>query len=117
MLSISPSSLYSPAFLSCLVYSTFSVVMVLANKLVVSTFEFRATLLLLVFQNSCAVVMAVGGRALGFLSFENFSLRTAVQWLPANVLFCAMLFTGFKRYGACVRPHPWWPPTETHRVL
>jgi hypothetical protein len=97
MFGISPTSLYSPGFLSCLVYSTFSIVMVLANKLVVSSFEFRATLVLLVFQNTCAVVMALAGRALTWLSFENFTLRTAVQWLPVNILFCLMLYTGFKR--------------------
>lgn len=96
MFGISPTSLYSPGFLSCLVYSTFSIVMVLANKLVVSSFEFRATLVLLVFQNTCAVVMALAGRALTWLSFENFTLRTAVQWLPVNILFCLMLYTGFK---------------------
>ncbi len=110
MLGVSAASLYSPAFLSCLVYSTFSIVMVLANKLVVSSFEFRATLILLVFQNTCAVVMALVGRAMAWLTFENFTLRTAVQWLPVNVLFCLMLYTGFKRYMvalACTETDGW----------
>ena len=71
--------------------------MVLANKLVVSTYVFKSTLVLLVFQNTCAVVMTLGGRAVGWLSFEQFHRRTALQWLPVNLLFCLMLFTGFKR--------------------
>jgi hypothetical protein len=94
---ISAQSLYSPAFLSCLVYSAFSIIMVLANKLIVTNFGFDSTLVLLVFQNACAVVMTLGGRFAGWLSFEQFQLRTAIQWLPVNILFCIMLFTGFTR--------------------
>ena len=91
------ASVCSPGFLSCLVYSAFSIVMVLGNKLVATTFGFKATLFFLVSQSACAVIMALAGRGLGWLSFENFNTRTAAQWLPVNILFCCMLYTGFKR--------------------
>lgn len=70
--------------------------MVLANKAVVTTFEFKLAFTLLFFQSLCAVLMALGGRLAGLITFEDLKAANLKRWLPINILFCVMLLTGFK---------------------
>ncbi len=93
----------SSSVTSCLVYSLFSMSMVLVNKLVVTTFGFKLAFSLLFFQSLCAVGMALGGRAVGFISFEDLKWPNMKRWIPINILFCVMLLTGFKRCVPALR--------------
>ena len=87
---------------SCLVYSAFSMTMVLANKVVVTSYGFKLAFSLLFFQSLVAVAMALGGRALKLFTFEDLRLTNMKRWIPINIMFCIMLFTGFKRYAQCI---------------
>jgi GDP-mannose transporter len=90
----------SQAVWSCSVYSLFSMSMVLVNKMVVTTFGFKLAFSLLFFQSLVAVGLAVVGRSLKLITFEDLKSQNLRKWLPINIIFCVMLFTGFK---TCVR--------------
>lgn len=80
---------------SCLAYACCSLSMVLANKLVLSHYNINATFALLLFQTATTVVLLLAARRMGAVDFA-WSSATAKRWLPVNLLFLAMLFTGFK---------------------
>lgn len=95
------SALYSTrrgeAIASCVAYSFCSISMVLANKALVSTMQFRSPLLLTFLQNGVAVLLVVGCGQLGLLEYDKLQAETARKWLPVNVLFTLMLLTSFLR--------------------
>ncbi|CAM9733180.1 unnamed protein product [Choristocarpus tenellus] len=82
--------------ISCLAYSACSISMVLGNK-ALATYGVDVHLLPVVFQCFFAMVMTKLLSAVGIpgLHAEAMNLKTAVSWLPINVLFCSMLFTSF----------------------
>lgn len=51
----------------------------------------------MVFSVQCfvALVMVETTKAFGFISYPPFNWETARSWLPLNLLFVGMLFTGF----------------------
>ncbi|CAM9545399.1 unnamed protein product [Discosporangium mesarthrocarpum] len=82
--------------MSCLAYGGCSMSMVLGNK-ALATYGVDLQLLPVLLQCFVAVLMCT---VLGVLDFpgirlEEMKLRTALAWLPVNVLFCCMLFTSF----------------------
>lgn len=50
--------------------------------------------LLVVFQAIIAVVAVEFCKMVGWVEYPSFDFKTARQWAPVNILFCAMLFTG-----------------------
>lgn len=83
---------------SCLMYSTCSVGMILVNKSLASGYnhliEGDLNILLVVFQSITAVLSVEFCKYMKWVDYPKFSLQTAYQWAPVNILFCLMLFTG-----------------------
>lgn len=50
--------------------------------------------LLVVFQAIVAVIAVESSKKMGWVEYPSFSIKTAKQWAPVNLFFCAMLFTG-----------------------
>lgn len=84
------------AVASCLAYSFFSISMVLANKLVLSGYEVTQTFSLLLWQTVCTLALILAARHWNIVHFDAFQPSRAWLWLPVNLCFLAMLFTGFK---------------------
>lgn len=86
----------SAAVASCFAYTFCSITMVLANKALASGYHADIDFLVIAFQGLCAVVLVLGCDAAGVIELgTRFDARVAVQWLPVNVFFVAMLSTGF----------------------
>ena len=86
--------------LSCAVYSAVSVCMVIANKLISSTLdpEVRDRLpqaSVILFQCAVAVVMVEVAKKSSIVDYPAFNWTTAKSWLPLNIFFIGMLFSGF----------------------
>jgi len=84
---------------ACLLYSFCSVSMVLVNKSLASSYNHliekgNLNFLLVVFQAVVAVIAVEFCKKMKWVEYPSFSLSTALQWAPVNILFCAMLFTG-----------------------
>jgi len=88
-------SLCSLAVLSCVLYSIASISMVLSNKLILTTFQFKYDMVLLFIQNCMSTILLRAARSLGWCEFEEFEARKALDWLPLNFFFIGMLLTGF----------------------
>jgi hypothetical protein len=97
MLARAAALMASPPVLSCATYSLFSIAMVLGNKVIMTMFGFDCALLLLLFQAAFAVAMGAVLKRTNRMTFEDLQYRLAVRWLPVNILFCIMLYSGFKR--------------------
>ena len=50
--------------------------------------------LLVVFQAIIAVIAVEFSKKMKWVEYPSFNLNTAIQWLPVNIFFCGMLFTG-----------------------
>jgi len=86
--------------LSCLMYSGCSVSMVLANKAIPMTLSVDSRNILpdtavILFQCIVAVILVSIAKLLGYVDYPSLNLSLVKQWLPVNVLFLAMLSTGF----------------------
>lgn len=84
---------------SCLLYSFCAVSMVLVNKSLASSYNHLIegqglNFLLVVFQSIIAVVAVEFSKLMKWVTYPNFNFETAKQWMPVNIFFCAMLFTG-----------------------
>jgi len=86
------------ALSSCILYSFCSVSMVLVNKSLASSYnkliDGDLNILLVVFQAIIAVMAVEFSKMMKWVEYPSFSMSTAKQWAPVNILFCAMLFTG-----------------------
>jgi GDP-mannose transporter len=85
---------------SCVAYSAVSVCMVISNKLISYTLDVDARDRLpqasvILFQCAVAVLMVAVAKRLGLVEYPSFNLATARSWLPLNILFIGMLFSGF----------------------
>jgi GDP-mannose transporter len=69
--------------------------MVLVNKLILSTYQFNYPNVLLMDQCITSLVLIGASSALGFATVEPMESRKALTWLPLNLMFLAMLITGF----------------------
>lgn len=86
--------------LSCLMYSGCSVSMVLANKAIPMTLSNESRKILpdtaiILAQCMIAVILVSIAKVLGYVDYPNLNLVMMRQWLPVNLLFLAMLSTGF----------------------
>jgi GDP-mannose transporter len=50
--------------------------------------------LLVVFQAIVAVIAVESSKKMGWVDYPSFDMKTAKEWAPVNIFFCAMLFTG-----------------------
>jgi len=82
---------------SCVLYSFASVSMVLANKSLASSYDTSFNILLVVFQSVVAILCCEVSKMLGWISYPPFNMSSAKSWVPVNVFFCGMLFTGMGR--------------------
>lgn len=78
-------------FASIAAYASCSIGMIILNKSILSRFLFRNTLFLLVVQNFLALFWTLVAAKLPTLT-----LKRVLQWLPINVAFLLMLYTGFR---------------------
>mmetsp|Transcript_46314 Transcript_46314/g.79875 ORF Transcript_46314/g.79875 Transcript_46314/m.79875 type:complete len:358 (-) Transcript_46314:220-1293(-) len=85
----------SAAFLSCLAYSFCSCSMVLSNKALASNFGADIDVLMVLFQNLVAIVLVETLRRRQYIETYAYNNTTALKWLPVNLFFVMMLFTGF----------------------
>eukprot|EP00611_Tribonema_gayanum_P008666 TRINITY_DN18254_c1_g2_i1.p1 TRINITY_DN18254_c1_g2~~TRINITY_DN18254_c1_g2_i1.p1 ORF type:complete len:345 (-),score=138.47 TRINITY_DN18254_c1_g2_i1:346-1380(-) len=83
------------ALLSCLAYSSCSLTMVLANKALASSFDANFPILMVVFQCLVAVLLVETSRRHQWVENYALDIKLAMQWVPVNLFFCAMLFTSF----------------------
>lgn len=83
------------ASLSCCLYATCSMVMILTNKWLASSFDVQAYVSLLVMQNVIATALMIGCKALGVVQYPYFDRRIAAAWFPVTSFFVLMLLTSF----------------------
>ena len=93
------NSVYA-ASMSLLMYSVFSVSMVLSNKAIGYTVDpsLRSKMpqiSVVLYQNVLAVVLVEVAKYLKFIDYPDFQLSVAYAWLPMNALFVSMLCSGF----------------------
>jgi GDP-mannose transporter len=91
-----PLSLSLGAVNSCLLYSLCSVSMVLTNKSLASSYRTNLSVLLVVFQAVFAVGCCEAAKYMGYITYPKFEMGLARKWLPVNVFFSLMLFTGMQ---------------------
>eukprot|EP01052_Picozoa_sp_SAG31_P042303 SAG31_NODE_6679_length_1927_cov_1.693107_3_plen_121_part_00 len=84
------------ALVSIVAYSSCSISMILANKMLLSTYNFQYPIMLLLIQNLIAVILvSVAKECVRAVKYDSFKARVALEWLPVNLAFIAMLMTGF----------------------
>lgn len=83
------------AIASCLAYSCCSISMVVANKAILSSYEFNYHMVLLFFQTGCSFALTIMWAKLGYFELEPFDMKIAMKWFPVNLLFLGMLFSGY----------------------
>lgn len=92
------SAIQGKAVSSCLLYSLCSVSMVLTNKSLASSYRdmtpIDLNILLVVFQAIFAVICVEGSKRMNWVEYQPLTMETIKLWIPVNLFFCAMLFTG-----------------------
>jgi hypothetical protein len=92
---------------SCLTYMVCSMFITIANKVLNSSVHVDIpkqpyTLAMIAFQSLvAAVVTAILNRIGGIGEPVAFRLSTLQKWVPANLFFTSMLYTGFMCLGEC----------------
>uniref|UniRef100_A0A061S7F4 GDP-mannose transporter n=1 Tax=Tetraselmis sp. GSL018 TaxID=582737 RepID=A0A061S7F4_9CHLO len=76
-------------------YCVMSTSMVLVNKHALSSFRFECPNALLFLQCAISCLLLKSSEAFGLISVEPLSWRVIRVWLPANLLFVAMVWTSF----------------------
>ncbi|XP_042487725.1 GDP-mannose transporter GONST1-like [Macadamia integrifolia] len=85
--------IHNQALLSGLAYCISSCSMILVNKFVLSSYDFRAGISLMLYQNLISVVIISILSFLGIISTEPLTWKLIRVWLPVNVIFVGMLIT------------------------
>jgi len=88
------------AILSCVMYSSCSIGMVLANKAISMSLdeEIRSkvpSFACVMYQGIVAVVLVEFAKLMNWVEYPAFSWDTAKQWLPVNLIFVSMLSSSF----------------------
>lgn len=69
--------------------------MVISNKLVLSTYDFHFPMVLLLHQTLMTVNCLYIAKQMQWITYEELNRKQVLQWLPLDVFFVTMLFTGF----------------------
>eukprot|EP00924_Labyrinthula_sp_SR-Ha-C_P000601 snap_masked-scaffold_27-processed-gene-4.46-mRNA-1 protein AED:0.11 eAED:0.11 QI:0/0/0/1/1/1/2/0/381 len=83
-----------PALLFCLLWSSCSISMVLLNKIILTSFDFKFNTFLLIYQNSLCVLLLKLFKFFGWIEFESLEADKVKAWLPLDFFFVLMLLTG-----------------------
>jgi len=91
-------SVQSKAVTACALYSFCSVAMVLTNKSLASNYNDKAptdlNILLVVFQAIAAILCVQLSKQMNWVDYPKLTWEVVHMWIPVNLFFCAMLFTG-----------------------
>ncbi|KAI9340572.1 hypothetical protein BDR26DRAFT_911696 [Obelidium mucronatum] len=68
--------------------------MVLANKVIMSTFGFKHAFLVLAFQTLITLLIFVTFAYAGFIKHRQFNFEDAKKWLPVTISLVLMIYTG-----------------------
>ena len=79
-------------------YCLSSVGMVLVNKAALSSFGFQCPNSLLLYQCLIALVMVQAAHFMKLVTVERLQWNIVQVWLPVNVIFVGMLWTGNQQY-------------------
>ena len=89
---------HGKAISACLLYSFCSVSMVLTNKSLASSYQQETAvdlnILVVVFQAIVAVFCVEFSKRMGWIEIPELTTETIKLWIPVNLFFCGMLFTG-----------------------
>mmetsp|Transcript_50380 Transcript_50380/g.83599 ORF Transcript_50380/g.83599 Transcript_50380/m.83599 type:complete len:398 (-) Transcript_50380:117-1310(-) len=81
-------------FLSCCLYSLFSMLMTFSNKFILSAYSFKYNFTILFVQNVTCVLLLFIGKVSGLLPVPDLELSVARKWSPVVLFFVAMLLSG-----------------------
>ncbi|CAI0474096.1 unnamed protein product [Linum tenue] len=84
---------HNQALLAGLAYCISSCSMILVNKFVLSSYNFKSSMLVYLMQNFISVIIVSTLSFLGIISTEPLTWRLIKVWLPVNVIFVGMLIT------------------------
>lgn len=85
----------SPMFLSSTAYCASSVFMILGNKTLLSSYQFQHFILLMFIQNILGLAYLMLFAKVGLLDLSiKLDFEKIQKWVPVNVLFVLMLYTG-----------------------
>jgi len=96
----SPSSMgssegvQSAAIVACFMYCFCSLMMTFSNKAILSTYDFRWPMLLLMYQHVFTVIFVKLAQMMGLIMIEPLRWNVIRKWLPVNLLFIGMLLSG-----------------------
>jgi len=92
------STVQEKAISACILYSVCSVSMVLTNKSLASSYRdltpIDLNFLLVVFQAIFAVICVEFSKRMNWVEYPALTMETIKLWVPVNLFFCFMLFTG-----------------------
>lgn len=91
----STNSCTSKEAMAGVLYCSVSLAMVLLNKAVLSSFQFRSSNSLLFFQCIMSVGLISALRGLNWVPKDPLDMRVVKIWWPANALFVAMIWSSF----------------------
>ena len=74
-------------------YCLSSLLMLLSNKLVLSSYKFTASFFLLAVQCAATLALLEASRFGGLLQRRPFRWTEAKMWFPVSALLCAMIYT------------------------
>ncbi|CAG9466130.1 unnamed protein product [Pedinophyceae sp. YPF-701] len=80
---------------ACLCYCASSSSMVLANKFVLSSFDFHCPNTIILAQCLSCLILVKACEGLGYIRLEPLKYELMAMWAPANVVFVCMLLSGF----------------------
>lgn len=89
-----PESIRHNAFIAVIMWSTCSISMILMNKVILTTYSFEYNVLLLLYQNSLCVIVMFVAKTMGFIELEELKFKKVKNWLPLDVFFVFMLYSG-----------------------
>ncbi|ORY40657.1 UDP-galactose transporter [Rhizoclosmatium globosum] len=82
--------------LAIAIYCLASILMTVTNKLVLGSYQFTMTFLVLAIQNAATVLLLVISSNLSLLSYRRLNTKDAVTWSPIAFALVAMILTGAK---------------------
>ncbi|KAI8815598.1 uncharacterized protein EV422DRAFT_371710 [Fimicolochytrium jonesii] len=89
-------SVANPALAAIASYCLSSILMTVANKLVLSSYQFKLNFLLLAVQSLVCVVVLEGFTAFGLVTRRAFRKSDAQKWFIVSFSLAAMIYTGSK---------------------
>ena len=82
--------------ISSLAYSISAILMILTNKILMTSYGWKYSGALFLFQNSCSFLMVGFLKFGGWIQVTDLKFDLIVQWIPVNLLFCLMLISNLK---------------------